>query len=85
MMNYPDVQTTSKLQGLSEAEAIARRKAGQGNNVKIKSSRDLCQILKENLFTFINAVFLTISLVLMSLGRYGDAFLVLLYLAFGLN
>ena len=77
MMNYPDVQTTSKLQGLSEA--------GQGNNVKIKSSRDLGQILRENLFTFINAVFLTISLVLISLGRYGDAFLVLLYLAFGRN
>jgi cation-transporting ATPase E len=83
MMNYPDVQTTSKLQGLSEAEAIARRKAGQGNNVKIKSSRDLGQILRENLFTFINAVFLTISLVLISLGRYGDAFLVIVVILGG--
>jgi cation-transporting ATPase E len=82
-MNHPDVQTRSSLQGLSEAEAIARRKTGQGNNVKIKSSRSVVQILRENLFTFINATFLTISLVLISLGRYGDAFLVIVVILGG--
>lgn len=82
-MNHPDVQATSGLQGLSEAEAIARRKAGLGNNVKIKSSRSVAQILRENLFTFINATFLTIGLVLISLGRYGDAFLVIVVILGG--
>lgn len=82
-MNQIDIHLNQHLDGLSEAEAIARRKAGQGNNVKIHSSRSYSQILAENLFTFINAVFLTISLVLISLGRYGDAFLVIVVILGG--
>lgn len=62
--------------GLSEAEAIARRKAGQGNNVTLETSRSYLQILQENLFTFINTVFFTLSIFLIFLGRVGDAVLV---------
>ena len=64
------------LTGLSEAEAIALRKAGQGNNVSLETSRSYLQILQENLFTFINIVFFTISIFLIFLGRVGDAMLV---------
>ncbi len=64
------------LSGLSEQEVNARRAAGQGNNVPLQSSRPYSQILKENLFTFINAAFFTISLVMFLLGRLGDAVLV---------
>ncbi|MGK7929543.1 MAG: HAD-IC family P-type ATPase, partial [Spirulina sp.] len=66
----------STLTGLSETDAIARRQAGQGNNVTLETSRSYLQILQENLFTFINAVFFTLSIFLIFLGRVGDALLV---------
>jgi cation-transporting ATPase E len=71
-----DVQLTSSLQGLTEQEVIKRRAAGQGNNVTLQTSRSYREILQENLFTFINAVFFAISVVMGVLRRYGDAFLV---------
>ncbi|HEY9636207.1 MAG TPA: HAD-IC family P-type ATPase [Coleofasciculaceae cyanobacterium] len=71
-------QQTSSLQGLTAQEVTKRRAAGQGNNVTLKTSRSYRQILQENLFTFINAVFLAISVVMAILHRYGDAFLVVI-------
>lgn len=71
------VQLTSTLQGLTEAEVTQRRAAGQGNNVTLQTSRSYWQILQENIFTFINAVFLIISIVMLLLRRYSDAFLVI--------
>jgi cation-transporting ATPase E len=71
------------LPGLTEADAIARRAAGQGNNVTLTTSRSYLQILRENLFTFINFVFLAISVVLLSLGRVGDALLVIVVILGG--
>ncbi|MBD2771013.1 HAD-IC family P-type ATPase [Iningainema sp. BLCCT55] len=67
---------TPDLQGLSQNEVIQRRAAGLGNDVKFQSSRSYRQILRENVFTFINAVFFGISLVFILLGRFGDAILV---------
>jgi cation-transporting ATPase E len=64
------------LLGLSAPEVADRRAAGQGNNIPLQSSRPYAQILKENLFTFINAAFFTISLVMFLLGRFGDGVLV---------
>lgn len=76
-MNSFNIQTQlDRPQGLTEAEVLARRAAGQGNNVSLQTSRSYRQILQENLFTFINAVFFTISLVMFLLGRYSDGVLV---------
>ena len=83
MIDRQDIKNTSILQGLSENEVITRRAAGRGNQVKLNTSRSYSQILRENLFTFINAVFLTISLVLLSISRYGDAFLVVVVILGG--
>ncbi|NET46808.1 HAD-IC family P-type ATPase [Okeania sp. SIO2B3] len=83
MIDRQDINQTSITQGLTENEVIARRTAGLGNQVKLDTSRSYSQILKENLFTFINAVFLTISLVLLSISRYGDAFLVIVVILGG--
>ncbi|MDX2243540.1 MAG: HAD-IC family P-type ATPase [Leptolyngbyaceae cyanobacterium bins.302] len=69
---------SSGLSGLSEQDVVARRAAGQGNNIPLQSSRPYSQILKENLFTFINAAFFTISLVMFLLGRLGDGVLVVI-------
>ncbi len=83
MIDPQDINNTSIIQGLTENEVITRRAAGLGNDVKLDTSRSYSQILKENLFTFINAVFLGISLVLISLSRYSDAFLVIVVILGG--
>ncbi|MGK7905078.1 MAG: HAD-IC family P-type ATPase [Hormoscilla sp.] len=82
-MNNSDVKHMSGLQGLSDREVVSRRAAGQGNNVKLSTSRSYGQILRENLFTFINAVFLTIGVVLIKLQHFGDAFLVVVVILGG--
>ncbi|WAL58311.1 HAD-IC family P-type ATPase [Thermocoleostomius sinensis] len=66
------------MQGLTEQEAATRRAAGQGNNVTLQTSRSYWHILEENLFTFINGIFFTISLVMFLLNRAGDAILVVI-------
>lgn len=72
-----DIHPTSGLQGLTEKEVLKRRNAGQGNNVTLETSRSYSQILQENLFTFINAVFFTLSVIMAVLKRYGDSVLVI--------
>lgn len=64
--------------GLSEPEVLARRAAGLGNNVKLQTSRSYSQIFQENLFTFINAMFFAISVVMFLLHRVGDGILVVI-------
>lgn len=64
--------------GLSKSEVLARRAAGLGNNVKLQTSRSYRQIFQENLFTFINAMFFAISVVMFLLHRVGDGILVVI-------
>lgn len=64
------------LQGLTRSEVLERRAAGQGNNAPLKTSRSYAQILRENIFTFINFVFVAISVVFVFLGSFSDAILV---------
>lgn len=68
--------------GLSDQEAAHRRAAGQGNDQPLQTSRTYWNILRDNLFTFINGVYFFLSLVLIGLGRASDvlvlAFVVLL-------
>jgi len=59
--------------GLSENQVLARRAGGQGNNVRLQTSRSYLQILRENAFTFINTVLFAIGFVLILMGRPGDA------------
>jgi cation-transporting P-type ATPase E len=67
-----NVATATSQSGLTEQEAAARRAAGQGNNLPIQTSRTYPDILRENLFTFINIVLFLISIVLIVLGRIDD-------------
>lgn len=74
--------TLNHLPGLSDREAATRRAAGQGNDIPIQTSRTYWDILRDNLFTFINGVYFFLSLVLIVLGRASDvlvlAFVILL-------
>ncbi len=75
-------QTTTSILGLSDREAAKRRAAGQGNDVPLQTSRTYWDILRDNLFTFINGVYFFLSLILIALGRASDvvvlAFVILL-------
>ena len=62
-----------QILGLSEQEAQNRRRQGQGNAVRFRTGRSDWQILRANLFTFINTVLFGISGVLILLGLYSDA------------
>jgi cation-transporting ATPase E len=65
--------TTSTIQGLSQAEAAERRARGLGNNSKIQTSRSYGQILRENVFTFINNILFGLGIALVLVGRTSDA------------
>ncbi len=64
----------SQINGLSETEVAKRRERGQGNNVQFQSSRTYTDIIRANVFTFINFVLFGIGAVLVVLGLYTDAF-----------
>jgi cation-transporting ATPase E len=71
-MTFPDA-TVHEMQGLSEREVIERLERGQGNEVQFRTTRTYLQILRQNAFTFINTVLFSIGLVLVLMGKYGDA------------
>src|SRR5688500_12333742 len=64
---------TTPLSGLSEVEVRERRGRGQGNRVRLDTSRSYLDILKQNVFTFINNILFIIGLVLIVMGRWDDA------------
>jgi cation-transporting ATPase E len=61
------------LRGLSESQVIALRQQGKGNNVQLQTSRTYADILRQNVFTFINIVLFTIGALLVAIGRVQDA------------
>ncbi len=67
-------EPASGLHGLTEAEASERRARGEGNNVRIQTGRTYGQILRQNVFTFINSVLFLIGFIMILLGLWGDAF-----------
>lgn len=61
--------------GLTNAEAIARREAGQGNVTSSGTGRSYWDILRYNLFSFFNNILFTVGVILAVLGQYNDAFI----------
>ena len=68
----PDLPPTP-ASGLTEAEAARRRAAGLGNSAPPATSRTYPQILRENVFTFINNVIFLLGVMLVIVGRPIDA------------
>jgi cation-transporting ATPase E len=62
------------INGLTEAEVAARRARGLGNDLQLQTSRSYIEILRQNAFTFINTVLFVLGILLIVLGRMGDAF-----------
>ena len=69
-----NAQPAPALTGLTEAEATARRERGDGNNVHIKTSRSYWDIVRQNVFIFINIVLFVIGFIMILFGLWGDAF-----------
>jgi cation-transporting P-type ATPase E len=61
--------------GLSESEARARLNSEGGNAVPDASGRSWWDIVRRNLFTFINITLLVVGMVLVAMGLYRDALL----------
>jgi cation-transporting ATPase E len=60
--------------GLTQREADARRRRGEGNTAVRGTSRTYVQILRTNVFSFFNVILFVIGAALLALGRYSDAF-----------
>lgn len=72
------MQTADKVSGvgvagLTDAEVAERRAAGKGNPPAPPSSRGYLQILRENVFTFVNNVLFALGIALVLVGRPLDA------------
>jgi magnesium-transporting ATPase (P-type) len=74
----------SLLQGLSEDEVRIRRANGQGNTVKLPTSRSYGQMLRENLLILINLILFTLSITLVLLGRLLDAITTVAIISFNI-
>ncbi len=61
------------IEGLSEAEVVARRQRGQGNDIRFETGRSYLAILRKNAFTFVNTILFSIGIVLVLMGQLGDA------------
>lgn len=67
--------TPATLQGLTAAEVAQLRAQGQGYVTPPDMGRSYRQIIRDNLFTFINNLLFGLGLVLVLLGRPVDALL----------
>jgi cation-transporting ATPase E len=67
-----DLAPTSAA-GLSDDEAARRRAGGHGNSAPPATSRTYLQIVRENVFTFINNVIFVLGVLLILVGRPMDA------------
>lgn len=59
--------------GLSQREAEARHRRGEGNVAVSASTRSYARILRTNVFSFFNTILFVIGAALLALGRYNDA------------
>src|SRR5688500_180179 len=64
---------TDPARGLTEGEVVARRAAGLNNTPPPPTTRTYAQIVRENVFTFINNVLFLLGIALALVGRPFDA------------
>ncbi len=62
----------TQIQGLSEAEVLARVEVGQTNHVRQKTSRSLRSIIRENIFTLFNAILVGAATLVLIFGHPQD-------------
>ena len=75
-MSTVDDAIIAPLAGLTDEEAARRRAAGQGNDAAVSAGRTYWQIIRENVFNFLNNLFYILGVLLLVLGKPLDAFAV---------
>ena len=60
------------MTGLTEREATKRYSSGKGNKATEKAQKTIKDIVKENVFTFFNLIFLVLSILLVIAGSYNS-------------
>ena len=65
--------TPTVISGLTEAEAQTRRQRGEGNDIKLETSRSYADIIRYNVVNIINIILFAIGAVMVAIGRPGDA------------
>lgn len=65
--------TATAISGLSQSEVAARLARGEGNSVPPHTTRTYGQIIRENIFTFINDILFLLGAALVIVGRPLDA------------
>ena len=61
-----------ELLGLTEEEAIKLKKEGKNNFLVLPPSKTKEQIIKENIFTYFNFVFLVLAVLLILTGSFRE-------------
>jgi cation-transporting ATPase E len=74
---YPRVvrPVRTPADGLSEAEAVARRARGEGNTYRPSTSRTYWEILRQNAYPGINGILIAVSVLLLLFGMAVEALL----------
>lgn len=72
-MSVGILQIPEGIQGLGESEVGQKRAQGLGNPPAPPTGRTYAEILRENVFTFINGVIFFLGVALFLVGRPGDA------------
>ena len=67
------VGAMASVMGLTDAEVRERRAKGLGHKTAAKTTRTFAQIVRNNLFTFINMTLISIGVVLIVMGQTNDA------------
>jgi cation-transporting P-type ATPase E len=70
--DHPDLSPTPPT-GLDDAEVTRRRAAGLGNTPPPPTTRTYAQIIRENVFTFVNNILFALGIALVLVGRPMDA------------
>lgn len=65
--------TPTVISGLTDAEASARRQRGEGNDIKLETSRSYADIIRYNVLNVINIILFAIGAVMVLIGRPGEA------------
>ena len=81
MTARPDTASTDVEHGLTAAEVAERVADGRTNDVPLRASRTVWEIVRANVFTRINAIFGVLFLIIVSTGYLLDGMFGLLILA----
>ncbi len=73
MATSPTALINTSPSGLTEADVVQRRTQGLSNKVPPPTGRTYVEILRENIFTFINTVIFLLGVALVIVGRPTDA------------